>query len=124
MRRSGSGTTRPSTVAKRRSTTCGARFPHPAQVRVGRPPGPGSGLADDVGVLALERLVAVEPAVARARQRGVRAAAAVGEDRVAAAADVLGVLLAVPALGLLLGELGLGANVDAPAGQPSGEPGV
>src|SRR5690349_21420370 len=83
-----------------------------------------SGLTDDVGVLALERLVAVETAVARARQRGVRAAAPVREDRVAAAADVLRVLLAVPGLALLLGELGLGADVDAPAGQARGEPRV
>src|SRR4051794_37627903 len=66
----------------------------------------------------------VEAAVARVWQGGVRAAAAVREDRVAAAADVLGVLLAVPALGLLLGELGLGADVDAPPGQPRGEPRV
>ena len=33
-------------------------------------------------------------------------------------------LLLVAALGLLLGELGLGADVDAPAGQAGGEPGV
>src|SRR3954467_12437963 len=105
-RRSGSGTTRPPTVAKRRSSACGARSPHPAQRR--------SGLPDDVGVLAFQRLVAVEAAVPGAGQRGVRAAAAVREDRVAAAADVLGVLLAVPALGLALRELGLGADVDAP----------
>src|ERR1051325_9000351 len=81
-RRSGAGTTRPSTVAKRRRAACGARSPHPAQRRS------GLCLADDVGVLALERLVAVEAAVARARQRGVGAPAAVREDRVAAAADV------------------------------------
>ena len=49
----------------------------------------GSGPPDDVGVLALERLVGVEPAVARAGQRGVRAAAPVGEDRAAAPAELL-----------------------------------
>src|SRR4051794_29134124 len=86
--------------------------------------GLSSGPTDDVGVLAFQGLVAVEAAVARIRQRGVRAAAAVREDRVAAAADVLGVLLAVPALGLLLGELGLGADVGPPPGQPRGEPRV
>src|SRR5918992_4040580 len=55
----GSGTSAPSTLAKRQSCERGARLPHPTHVR--------SGLADDVGVLARERLVAVEPAVARAR---------------------------------------------------------
>src|SRR5919206_4628414 len=75
-------------------------------------------LPDDVGVPAFQRLVAIQAAVARARQGGVRAAAAVREDRVAAAADVLGVLVAVPGLALLLGKLGLGADVHAPAGQP------
>src|SRR3954452_14542841 len=115
--RSGSGTTSPSTLAKRRSCDCRATARQPTQVRS------GSGLPDDVGVLALERLVGVEAAVARAGQRGVRAAAAVGEDRAAAAAELL--LLAVAAgLLLLLGELGLGADVDAPAGEAGGEPGV
>src|ERR1044072_7855790 len=137
-RRSGSGTTRPSTVAKRRSTACGARTPQPTQVRIGadpagsapcantrdvtppppaptparapgpagpgvtRPRGPVSGRADDVRVLALERLMAVEAAIARARQRGGRATAPVGEDRLAATAHGLGLLLAVAAFGLVL----------------------
>src|SRR5262245_40525788 len=114
----GSGTTPPSTVAKRWRSTRGARSPHPAQRRI------GLCLADDVGVLALESRVRVEPAVARARQRGVRAPSAVGEDRVAAPADVLGAVVVVAALGLLLGELGLRADVDAPAGQTRGETGV
>src|SRR5918998_1628303 len=112
---SGSGTTSPFTVAKRRSSSRGARSPHPAQRRR------GLCLPDDVGVLALERLVALESAVAGAGQRGVRAAAPVAEDGGAAAADLL---LLVAAVGLFLGELGLGADVDAPAGQPGGEPGV
>src|SRR4051812_10222840 len=85
--------------------------------------GSASGLRrpDDVGVLVLERLVAVETAVAGVRQGGVRAAAAVAEDRGAAAADLL---LLVAGVGLLLGELGLRPDVDAPTGQPRGEPGV
>src|SRR4051812_50020648 len=64
----------------------------------------------------------VEAAVARAGQGGVRAAPAVGEDGAAAAAELL--LLAVAGLLLLLGELGLGADVDAPAGEAGGEAGV
>src|SRR5215210_4373077 len=112
--RSGSGTTSPSTLAKRRSAACGAALRQPTQVRSGR--------TDDVGVLALERLVRLEAAVARAGQGGVRAAPAVGEDRAAAAAQLL--LLAVARLLLLLGELGLGADVDAPAREAGGEPGV
>src|SRR5215216_4222832 len=109
----GSGTSAPPTLAKRRSCERGARSRHPTQVR--------SGLADDVGVLVGQRLVRVEPAVAGSRQRGVRAAPAVGEDRRAAAA---GLLLLVAGVLLLLGELGLGADVDAPAGQAGGQPGV
>src|SRR5215216_260394 len=110
----GSGTSAPPTLAKRRSCERGARSRHPTHVR--------SGLADDVAVLVGQRLVRVEPAVARARQRGVRAAAPVPEDRGAAAAGLL--LLAVARVLLLAGELGLGADVDAPAGQPGGEPRV
>src|SRR3954470_12338640 len=112
--RSGSGTTSPSTLAKRRSSACEAALRQPTQVR--------SGLPDDVGVLALERLVRLEAAVARAGQRGVRAAAAVGEDGAAAAAELL--LLAVAGLLLLLRELGLGPDVHAPAREARGEPGV
>src|SRR5918995_2675271 len=109
---SGSGTTAPSTVAKRCSRSRGSRAPQPAQRLCG---------TDDVGVLVLERLVALETAVAGVRQGGVRAAPAVAEDGGAAAADLL---LLVAAVRLLLGELRLGADVDAPAGQPRGEPGI
>src|SRR5215211_4031792 len=108
----GSGTRAPLTLAKRSSAERGARRPQPTHVREATVPTRGGDarlrLGDDVGVLARQRLVGVEPAVARARQRRVRAAPAVGEDRRAAAAD------------LLL----LGADVDAPAGQPRGEPRV
>src|SRR5215204_4102199 len=111
-----SGTSAPPTLAKRSSSERGARRRHPTQVRAGR-----SGLGDDVSVLAGQRLVRVEAAVARARQRGVRAAPAVAEDRRAAAADLL---LLVAGVLLLLGELGLRADVDAPAGEACGEAGV
>ena len=74
----------------------------------------GDAVAVDVG----ERLVGLEAAVARAGQRGVGAAAAVGEDRGAAALDLL---LLVAVLGLLGGELGLRADVHAPAGQARGQ---
>src|SRR3954452_22678410 len=115
--RSGSGTTSPSTLAKRRSSDCRVTARQPTQVLW------GSGFSDDVGVLALQRLVRLEAAVARPGQRGVRAAAPVGEDRTAAPAELF--LLAVAAgLLLLLGELGLGADVDAPAGEAGGEAGV
>src|SRR5215218_4592254 len=121
----GSGTSAPPTLAKRRSSERGARSPHPTHVRGPSPREAGTvpslRLADDVGVLVGQGLVGVEPAVARARQRGVRAAPAVGEDRRAAAADLL---LLVARVLLLLGELGLRADVDAPAGQARGEPGV
>src|SRR5215212_8044635 len=81
---SGSGTTAPSTVAKRCRRSLGARAPQPAHRRMGFPPTrppPGLRRPDDVGVLVLERLVAVEAAVAGVGQRGVRAAAAVAQDR-------------------------------------------
>src|SRR3954451_9124300 len=109
----GSGTTQPFTLAKRCKAACGARRRQPTQVRSG---------ADAVGVLVGQRLVRVQTAVARARQRGVGAAPAVAEDRRAAAARLL--LLAVAGVLLLLGELGLGADVHAPAGEPGGEPRV
>src|SRR5215207_1535234 len=109
----GSGTRAPPTLAKRASCDRGARAPHPAQLR--------SGLPDDVGGLVGKRLVRLEPAVPRSRQRRVRAAPAVGEDRRTAAADLL---LLIARVLLLLGELGLGADVDPPAGQAGGEPGV
>src|SRR5215218_4293869 len=115
--RSGSGTTSPSTLAKRCRSDCRATARQPTHVRS------GSGLPDDVGVLALERLVRVEAAVARAGQRGVRAAAPVGQDRAAAPAELLFLAVAAGLL-LLLGELGLGADVDAPAGEAGGEAGV
>src|SRR5215211_6405606 len=121
----GSGTRAPLTLAKRSSAERGARRPQPTHVREATVPTRGGDarlrLGDDVGVLARQRLVGVEPAVARARQRRVRAAPAVGEDRRAAAADLL---LLVAGVLLLLRELGLGADVDAPAGQPRGEPRV
>ena len=63
-----------------------------------------------------------QAAVGRAGDRGVRAAAAVGEDRHAAAVGLLFAL--VLDLGFLGGELGLGLDVDAPAGQAGGEAGV
>src|SRR5215213_8636768 len=122
---SGSGTSAPSTLAKRSSSERGARARQPTHVlprptavptRSGDRP-----LGDDVGVLAGERLVRVQAAVARSRQSGVRAAPAVPEDRGAAAA---GLLLLVARVLLLLGELGLRADVDAPAGQAGGEPRV
>ena len=97
----------------------GALAAQPAQ-RGDRAPAPMACPTTSVSLIR-ERLVAVEAAVARVRQRGVRAAAPVAEDRGAAAADLL---LLVAAVGLLLGELGLGADVDAPAGQPRGEPRV
>ncbi len=68
-----------------------------------------------------ERLVGFQTAVARARQRGVGAATAVGQHRGTAALDLL---LLVTVLGLLGGELGLRADVNAPAGQAGGETGV
>src|SRR3954451_20149107 len=74
--------------------------------------------ADVVGARALERLMGVEAAVARARQRRVRAAPAVAEDRGAAAARLLGLIALVLLLG---GELGLGLDVDPPAGEAGGE---
>src|SRR5215210_2271737 len=130
-----SGTSAPPTLAKRSSSERGARPPQPTQVRICAAPGPAglvrprgpvtaelraaSGelrrrprLGDDVGVLAGQRLVGVEAAVARARQCRVGAAPAVAEDRGAAAA---GLLLLVARVLLLLGELCLGADVDAPA---------
>src|SRR5207302_854785 len=67
-----------------------------------------------VGPLPLERLVGGQAAVARARQRRVRAAPAVGKDCVAA---TRGFLLLVAVFGLLGGELGLRADVDPPPGE-------
>src|SRR5918995_3636273 len=129
---SGSGTTAPSTVAKRQSRSTDSRPLQPTQRRTGEGFAPrantlngtwpsGPALRHDVGVFVLERLVAVETAVAGVRQGGVGAATAVAEDGGTAAADLL---LLVAGVGLLLGELGLGADVDAPAGEPGGEAGV
>src|SRR4051794_21981597 len=85
--------------------------------------GPGLGLrlllvlagegGDVVGVEVEERLVGRQPAVARGRQRRVRATAAGREDRVAPAVEDL--LVAVLAAAVGLRELGLGLDVDAPA---------
>src|SRR3954454_4979140 len=110
---SGSGTSAPSTLAKRRSSKRGtrARPPHSS----GRGP---SARPDDIGVLVGQRLMGVESAVARAGERCVRAAPAVAEDGGAAGADLL---LLVAGVMLLLGEIGLGADVDAPAREPGGE---
>src|SRR3954451_20276723 len=118
---SGSGTTRPLTLAKRCNFACGTRSRQPTQVRHGPPRAVSGSGADAVGVLVGERLVRVQAAVARAGQGGVGAAPAVAEDRRAAAARLL---LLVAGVLLLLGELGLGADVHAPARQAGGEPGV
>ena len=65
---------------------------------------------------------AAEP---RAGQRRVRAALAVGEDRDAAAGEVLAFRAAAEgSLGLGLGELGVGLDVDLPAGEAGGQAGV
>src|SRR6185437_2438398 len=91
--------------------------------RVLRCVGPAFGreVGDVVALDLVERLVGLQPAVARAGQGGVGAAPAVGEDRRAAA---LQLLLLIAMLGLLGGELGLRADVHAPAGEPGGEAGV
>src|SRR5215211_5399615 len=72
-----------------------------------------------------ELLMRRDAAVPRAGQRRVRAALAVGEDRRAAAGEVLLVAAAAEdGLGLGLRKLGVGLDVDLPAGQPRGEAGV
>ena len=81
----------------------------------------GAELADAVAADVSQRLVGLQAAVARAGQRRVGAAFAVGEDRRAAPGDFL---LLVAVLGLLGGELGLRADVHAPAGEAGGEPRV
>src|SRR2546430_6343373 len=66
-------------------------------------------------------------AVLRARQRGVRAALAVREDRRAAAGDVLdafAVAAAERGRGLRLRELRVALDVDLPPGEARGEAGV
>src|SRR5919109_759130 len=76
-------------------------------------------------LLPLERLVRGHAAEARARQRGVRAALAVREDRRAAAGELLlGVAAAVGRFGLGLRELRVGLDVDLPTREPRGETGV
>ena len=76
-------------------------------------------------VLERERLVRRDAAEARAGQRGVRAALAVREDRRAAAGEVLLVAAAAERdVGLRLRELGVGLDVDLPAGETRGEAGV
>ena len=66
-----------------------------------------------------------DAAVGGAGQRRVRAALAVREHRAAAAGVLLVVARAgVRRVGLGLGELGLGLDVDLPAGETGREPGV
>src|SRR3954464_885024 len=93
--------------------------------------GAGRGRRDRTGcVLARlrldlrELLVRRNAAEARAGQRRVRAALAVREERRATAAEVRVSLAAEGRLGLLLRELGVGDDVDLPAGEPRGEAGV
>src|SRR5581483_4399661 len=88
-------------------------------------------LVDDRVVLRVrlvqrQLLMGGHAAVARARQRGVRAALAVRQDGGAAAGEVLavGALAAERGLGLLLRELGIGGDVDLPAREARGEAGV
>src|SRR3954452_17535768 len=76
---------------------------------------------DRVGREPRERLVHRETAERRARQRGVRAAAAADRDGLAAPARLLLVLLL---RARRRGELGLGLDVDAPAREAGGEAGV
>ena len=71
-----------------------------------------------------ELLVRRDAAEPRAGQRRVRTALARREDRGAAADRVAVVLARVCGLGLLLGELRVGLDVDLPARQAGGEAGV
>ena len=88
------------------------------------------GLRDDrllvIRVVERELLVSRDPAVLRAGERGVRAALAVGEDRGAAAGEVLRAFSAAAegSFRLGLGELGVALDVDLPAGEARGEAGV
>src|SRR5207253_9731478 len=64
-------------------------------------------------------------AEARARQRRIRTALAVGEDRAAASGEILLVAAAAERdVGLGLCELGVALDVDLPAGEARGEAGV
>src|SRR5256885_7914836 len=98
--------------------------------RVGERLQPRLGLGDDrllvVRVVERELRVSRPPAVLRAGERGVRAALAVGEDRGAAAGEVLRAWLAAAEGSLRLGlrELGVALDVDLPAGEARGEAGV
>src|SRR6185437_5968065 len=91
------------------------------------------GLSDDRLLVVLdlrtegELLVRGDAAVARAGQRRVRAALAAREHGAAAAGELGVPLLAVAgvgSLGLLGRELGVGLDVDLPAGQARGQAGV
>src|SRR3954451_490881 len=87
----------------------------------------GLGHRDDLARRRLARrelLVGLDAAEAGARQRRVRAALAVREDRGAAAGELLVVSAAVGRVGLGAGELALGLDVDLPAGQARCETGV
>src|SRR5262249_20017861 len=86
----------------------------------------GRRLAGDVvGAAAVERLVRRHAAEAGAGQRRVRAALAVRQDRGAAARQLLlGAAAAERDVGLRLRELGVGLDVDLPAGEARGEAGV
>src|SRR6202034_1734993 len=79
---------------------------------------PGRQVGDLVALDVRQRLMGLQPAVARAGQRRVRAATSVGEDRGATALDLL---LLIAVLGLLGGELALRADVHTPAGQARGQ---
>src|SRR5207248_4226976 len=75
-----------------------------------------------LGLALRQLLVGRHAAVARPRERRVRAALAVGEDRRAAAGELLALALATECgLGLGLRELAVGLDIDLPAGQAGRE---
>ena len=77
---------------------------------------------DLVGLEAVQSLVGGKAAVGGAGDRGVRAAAAVGQHRQAVPVGLI--LALVLDLLVVLGELGLRLDVDPPAGEAGGEAGV